>query len=182
MIATSQDFVQEISIPNRTDSAIKEGIDWYINKYEPLFLNMLLGGDLAVLLIAGLAVDPQIQPPVALDEVWTVLRDKIKQALLNYIYWYYRRGHVSTFTGTGETISVNENSTVISPAQKMVQVWNEMVDLNFQTVQFLNGNPDYPSFRGLASYGIWYNGTWNIREVRSGKYLDIFYKQNIFGI
>lgn len=43
MIAAASDFVEELAIPNRSTSPVKDGIEWYINKYEPKFLEMLFG-------------------------------------------------------------------------------------------------------------------------------------------
>lgn len=236
MIASASDFVEELSIPNRGQAATAESINWYIAKYEPKFLEMLLGVGLVLSLNSGLTGLPSV--PIASDtdsafymksgndllkvsaekfgvagaggytlavsEVvdsglavsdnvigdnskWLLLRDKIKPALLSYIYWYYRRGNASNFTGNGETVPFAENSTIISPQDKMVRVWNEMYDLCLKFVQEFDS----------STYGVYYSANiqsyGNSLKYRGSNYgsyhgyfgvnlPDIFYPQNTFGI
>ena len=231
MIASASDFVEELSIPNRGQAATLESINWYIAKYEPKFLEMLLGAGLALSLNSGLTGLPSM--PVASDtdssfymksgndllkvraekyglagdggytlgvstiadtelpsagvvvgdnEKWLLLRNKLKPALLNYIYWYYRRGNASTFTGNGETVPSAENSTVISPIRKMVSVWNEMYDLSVKFVREFDSSTYGPYYSARIQS---YCNSLNYRHNYGYRYLnlpEIFYPQNILNL
>lgn len=55
-------FVGDLNIPNSGSSEIAERITWFIQKYEPIFLQKLLGYPLYKAFIAGLAVTPPATP------------------------------------------------------------------------------------------------------------------------
>lgn len=138
MITSASDFIGEYNIPNRSDPQTAELINGFIDKYEPQLLTELLGADLYTLLKEGLLEDP------VLDK-WTALSDKVKVSIICYVYYYYRIDNVTSFSGTGEIASVNENSKIVSGDAKMVARWNEMVDNNCLVVDFVRENPtDYP--------------------------------------
>lgn len=198
MIASASDFVEELSIPNRAQPSVLESINWYIAKYEPKFLEMLLGAGLAASLNFGLTGLPSMPIASGTDSAfymksgndllkvsavkfgsagdggytlaasiiadtelpsadivvndntkWLLLRNKLKPALLNYIYWYYRRANASTFTGNAETVPSAENSTVISPERKMNIVWSEMYNLCVKFVREFD----------FSTYGSYYSTT-----------------------
>lgn len=49
-------FVAELNIPNSGDTAVAERIQWFINKYEPLFLQKLMGYPLYKAFVSGMNV------------------------------------------------------------------------------------------------------------------------------
>lgn len=65
-----------------------------------------------------------------------------KSLIANYVYyWYIRNNHTQTAT-TGETKAANENSTMASPALKMVRAWNEMSKWICELVDYLDAKKD----------------------------------------
>jgi len=231
MIASASDFVEELSIPNRAQSATLESINWYIAKYEPKFLEMLLGAGLALSFNSGLTGLPSVPVASNMDSSfymksgndllkvsaekfglagtggytlavstvadtglpatdvvvgdntkWLLLRNKIKPALLNYIYWYYRRGNASSFNGTSQIIPASENSTVVSPKQTMVDVWNEMYDLSVKFVREF----DFTTYGSYYSASIQnhcnYSNYRNNYGYRHSNLPDIFYPDNIYDL
>lgn len=57
-------FVGDLDIPNPGDQAIAERITYFINKYEPLFLQELFGYPLYKAFVAGMAVAPPATPAI----------------------------------------------------------------------------------------------------------------------
>lgn len=57
-------FVGELDIPNNGEAAVAERIQFFINKYEPLFLEKLLGYPLYKAFITGMSVTPPATPDV----------------------------------------------------------------------------------------------------------------------
>lgn len=76
----------------------------------------------------------------------------LKPAIICYVYYWFRRDAATSFSGTGEIVSNNENSTVVSPIAKMVDRWNEMVKNNYVVVKFINDN--------TTDYGAYYSPEW----------------------
>lgn len=65
-----------------------------------------------------------------------------RSLIANYVYyWYIRNNHTQTAT-TGETKAANENSTMASPALKMVRAWNEMSIWICELVDYLDAKKD----------------------------------------
>lgn len=97
----------------------------------------------------------------------TVTAGVKKSLIANYVYWHWMADQATVTTGTGEKSSTAANAVDASPARKMVRAWNQMVDWNWELIEFLLSNPtDYPEFQNY--YG---------RIPR-----DIVNYQNIFGI
>lgn len=79
-----------------------------------------------------------------------------KQSLIaNYIYYWYWRENVSKTTVTGEVVASNENSTINGSHIKMQRAWNEMCDLIYQMIDFLDNNRTvYTDWRWQHRYKI----------------------------
>lgn len=92
-------------------------IQAYIAKYEPKFLRMLLGAEVA----DRLKDYPELLPLL-------VQADNGTSVIAKYIYFYYSRDHMTFNTVAGEKLKNTENSTRISPTHRLVRVWNDMVD------------------------------------------------------
>lgn len=88
----------------------------YTAQYEPRFLRMLLGKDVA----DKIKDYPTIVPLLAQPEKGT-------SVIAKYIYFYYSRDHATFNTVAGEKLKNTENSTRTSPSARLVHVWNEMV-------------------------------------------------------
>ena len=102
---------------------------------------------------------------------WPGLINVLKQSpIACYVYWQIRAMNATQTTGVGETIAKAENSTVISPARKMVDAWRQMVDWN-RTLGIMvkqltdsDGKIIYPEFN------------WEETDT------DVYHYQNVFGI
>lgn len=92
-------------------------IQAYIAKYEPRFLRMLLGAEVA----DRLKDYPEVLPLL-------VHADNGTSVIAKYIYFYYSRDHMTFNTVVGEKLKNTENSTRTSPTHRLVRVWNDMVD------------------------------------------------------
>lgn len=162
MITQLTDFQGEIVIANATVSPANENVLWFMNKYEPKFLNALFGETFAALFTAGIAVTPPV------DARWTAILNipGFTMAIDNYIYyWYMRDQDVQTF-GTGSGKSKNTNSVIASARDKVSRAWYEMYVTNWQILKFLNDNATtYPEYCLPRWYPIfrltWGNDFWN---------------------
>lgn len=114
------DFKFGINIPHRDEDDVQKKIQWFIDKYEPLFLTQLLGPSLYAALKAGLNENDTLAK-------WSSLRDIVTPLAANYVYWWYLRKNVTTTVTTGEASAKNSNSNIESPIRKMVDVWNENI-------------------------------------------------------
>lgn len=92
-------------------------IQAYIAKYEPRFLRMLLGSDVADNIEDYPAIIALLAQP-----------DKGTSVIAKYVYFYYSRDHMTFNTVAGEKLKNTENSTRTSPTHRLVRVWNDMVD------------------------------------------------------
>lgn len=89
----------------------------YTARYEPQFLRMLLGPDVA----GRIGEYPELLPLLVQPDAGT-------SVIAKYIYFYYSRDHMTFNTVAGEKIPRTENSTRTSPAHRLVRLWNDMAD------------------------------------------------------
>ena len=128
--------VQSDCRPARSAQKIISDLQAYAAKYEPLFLRMLLGAD-----IAGTLKDyPGLLPLL-------VQPDKGTSVIAKYIYFYYSRDHMTFNTVAGEKLKNTENSTRTSPTHRLVRVWNDMVDECWHIVHSVENVELCPDFR-----------------------------------
>jgi hypothetical protein len=123
-------------------------VQWFINKYEPRYLAMLLGEELANSLQTECVKDGH-------DRKWDALAEKVRPMLAGYIYFYYRMDEDTQSTGVGEVAGQSENAARTTPSYKMAKVWNDMVH---QSVEFLSWidlsvYPEYGGYRITEIYG-----------------------------
>lgn len=135
-IITIADFRGEQNVAQQSNAGVRENVQGFIDKYEPIFLKKLLGSALANEFVAGLvpvpvepATDPVTFEPT--DPKWLFLRDDtdLKPMLVDYVYYWYIRDQVTFTAGTGEVKAKNENSVRVSSVDKQVKAWNEMVSM-----------------------------------------------------
>jgi hypothetical protein len=147
MIIDSTIFQGEITLGQAESFAVKEEIQWFIDKYEPTFLKLVLGVKLYEDLMAGLEGDP-VEPK------WETLEKLLKCPLANFVYCKYMRNKISETSGSGETLHNADVAARVSPLSKIVRAWNEMVDLldelrcRFHSAEFKADYPEYcPAYR-----------------------------------
>ncbi len=89
----------------------------YIGRYEPKFLRDLLGREIAD------RIDdyPAIKMMLANSETG-------ESVIAKYVYFFYTRDHATFSTMSGEKVKLGENSRNVSENQKLVLIWNDMVN------------------------------------------------------
>jgi hypothetical protein len=125
MIVKPSDFQGGISIGQVGQPDVAAHVQWYIDKYEPLYLRGLLGNELAQLLESEYAKE---QP----EQKWIDLANEAKKSCALYVYYMYLKGNVTTNDGVGEVLNKSENAVNMPVVDKMVTTWNEMVKYNLE--------------------------------------------------
>jgi hypothetical protein len=187
-------FFGRLNVAQKSDATVSNNLQALINELEPVVLTSLMGYELYRDYKAGIAAGTP-------DAKWLAIRDgqeytnrslvlskwnglkftsgtANKSLIANYVYWYWQQNEASNTTGTGEKIAANQNAVASSPAQKMMTAWNEMVDMNFELIEFLMSNQDiYPQFLNHYSQNLFF--TWvGFRRIGN----SLLVKQNLLGI
>lgn len=111
-------------------------INAYIRKYEPRFLRDLLGRDVA----DSIDKYPEIRKLLANEMEGT-------SVIAKYVYFMYSRDKMTFNTVAGEKLKNTENSTRTFPVQRLVRVWNDMVDECWGIVNSIEDVEVHPNFR-----------------------------------
>lgn len=164
-VIDSSYFVGEREVPNisGTHPAATinlEVLNRVITVYERDYLVKLLGETLYDEFITDLGT----------SEAWaTGLRDELRDSTLktspvaDYCYYYWLRKTLSNTTSGGQTEQTSENSTAVSPMQKMAEAWNSCIRLTVEVIQYLNENrSSFPSTPETSVYLTRYTNTFNI--------------------
>lgn len=93
-----------------------DDIHAYIDRYEPKFLRLLLGKD-----VAG---DIQQYPRII---AMLIHPEQATSVIAKYVYFYYSRDHMTFNTVAGEKLKTTERSSGVSPNSRLVHLWNSMV-------------------------------------------------------
>ena len=164
-------FHGNVSIPNL---GINEGntasVNDFIVKYEKKFLSEILGYKMYSQLVTAYT------PTAPISGIWFDLvngkrfidslgRDNYFGGLAdisegdsyklspiaNYIYWQFMKNTATNTVGIGESITATENAFRVSPKDKMVTAWNEMVEWNMIMDDFIKQNEEkYPDYIGFT--------------------------------
>jgi hypothetical protein len=106
-------------IPNLSNTNVEAALNAFIEKYEVRFLKTLFGAmytDYA----AGILVVP-------IDTIWTALQTAdLKDALANYVYYWWMRKDRTKTTSEGETRPAVENGDIVFSNEKMIDCWNQI--------------------------------------------------------
>lgn len=169
-------FVGELDIANTNNANVEARLQWFIDKYEPEFLRLLLGADLYTSYVAGITVvDPD---PVPAE--WLALQnfEGFKKAIACYVYFHYMRDQFTQTVGLGEVKPTAENATRDDSSFKMARAINEVVRWvkDNTLVEFINANvSDYPGWVMPESYTYWQYGvlkTTSVLHRRLGLYVN----------
>jgi hypothetical protein len=145
LITTQTDFIGQNSIPDLDINGAN--LQWFIVKYEPMFLKELFGAAL----YASYAEDPATDRFTDTD-----LLEILKPAIVDYVYYFYMENDSNTKLGTGTGQTKKQNAVTTSPWPKMVRAWNEMTDyckqLNCYLDDTMNGDgtPVYPEYEEVV--------------------------------
>lgn len=144
------------AIPNLNEPFVLAQLNNYLDIYEDEYLVKILGQELRDEFITGLS-------ETVVDQKWKDLRDGVsftytdgvkykwkgfltstkESPIANYVMWYIVRDGNDTLTGIGVVKSTGENSEVISPVSRMVNIYNQMVYQNRILEKFLITNATY---------------------------------------
>ena len=122
--------------------AVQETITGYIERYQGEFLLKMVGKELSADVTAYLAERGNDENHT--DEAMEELCEKLRPSFAHYVY-FKLVGDVNqtmTITGLMKLKSANDNQI---PRQRMVKVWNDMVELNKQFVAWAEES-DYDVF------------------------------------
>ena len=122
--------------------AVQETITGYIERYQGEFLLKMVGKELSADVSAYLAERGEDENYT--DEAMETLCTQLRPSFAHYVY-FKLVGDVNqtmTITGLMKLKSANENQP---PRQRMVKVWNDMVQLNKQFVAWAEES-DYDVF------------------------------------
>ena len=122
--------------------AVQETITGYIERYQGEFLLKMVGKELSADVTAYLAERGNDENHT--DEAMEELCEKLRHSFAHYVY-FKLVGDVNqtmTITGLMKLKSANDNQI---PRQRMVKVWNDMVELNKQFVAWADES-DYDVF------------------------------------
>ena len=122
--------------------AVQETITGYIERYQGEFLLKMVGKELSADVTAYLAERGNDEQHT--DEAMEELCEKLRPSFAHYVY-FKLVGDVNqtmTITGLMKLKSANYNQV---PRQRMVKVWNDMVELNKQFVAWADES-DYDVF------------------------------------
>ena len=79
-----------------------------------------------------------------------------KSLIANYVYYQWQQDQVTQTVGLGEAATKAENATMVSPANKMLRAWNEMVNWIKEMVCFMEANlDDYPEWQEQNYHCLW---------------------------
>ena len=149
----------KIAIPNNaTTSPEGEALTLLMAEMESVYLVSILGYSLFKELYdayeASIAVVPVPLTSKWLDLIngveftdsngkvnkWTGFTDTKLSPIANYIYCEWQKIYISSTTGNGEQSPILPNSKRVTPIDKIVSAWNEMVDINSVLHDFLINN------------------------------------------
>ncbi|PHJ53862.1 hypothetical protein VF04_35035 [Nostoc linckia z7] len=177
-LITPDYFVRDILIENADKGSIIASLTDSINVYEPEYLDGVMGVSFAQLFLANIS-DSRFQDLLN-GKVYEYNGESYRwQGLVNgttktspiadYVFYQYVKNNAQTISGVGAVTSNAENSTRVSPVDKMVLAWRKMVKVNQDMYYFLERNKDtYPEFDtniwyySYATYYRYFN-TWNDR-------------------
>lgn len=158
MIVDISMFVGERGIPNTGDRNVMDKLNWFIDKYEPKCLDYVLGFNLYSEMLnnpSSIAIQNLINGTTYIDNAGnTVYWMGLTTMIVDYVYYYYMNDDVTSSSGKGMIISKKDAAFNISPAQKMIDAWNEFVRISLQCVTYLTAysNTDiYPQY--TLNYG-----------------------------
>lgn len=156
-------FFGEINIAQLNVQAVQDNINDFIAKYEPKYINEVLGYAFAKLYNAGITANEQRFLDIrdgkeftnceGYTDKWNGFTNSDKLSpIANYIYYWYIRTNTTYSSGIGEVQPTTENGTIVTPYGKLYHAWNEMVEAEKILYDFLqnikddDGNLIYPEF------------------------------------
>lgn len=121
----------------------------YITRYQKEILIKLLGYDLYLQFETGLAEE-------TIEQKWLDLRDGstyqidslsrlnpgVKEIIADYVFCKWLSVNYNQITGLGVIQANSENAGIVSPENKLTEVWNDMVNYYYSVYTFLEENEE----------------------------------------
>lgn len=153
-------FQAELVIANLGSNSNSANLDLFIKKYEKEVLIKLLG--LKTYEDFKTATNPSIPLVSPWKELvegenytydgklrqWIGFVNDEKQSIIaNYVYFHWNRNLAYQSVGIGTVQQKAENANVVSPIQKMVRSWNEMIEMVKDFHCYMKANQtDFPDW------------------------------------
>lgn len=163
MIIDQTYFILELNVAQTSNFVVSDKLDLFIGRYERFFLSEFFGVELKNLIIefvGGTNVEERIERLVdGYDLVkdgktyeWQGLRNTEKiSPIANYVFARFAEDERSSQTGIGERKSKGENSNQYSADWRVMNAWNNMVDL-LEPLKMILEDGDYPEYDTKAYY------------------------------
>lgn len=137
-IVTISDFKVPYSIAQAEQANVAAVIQEYIDRYEPEYLNNLLGVELYGLYKATPGNYPELNAGASYVNEYGVLVQQygLKSGIVPYVYYFYLRERETFTTGSGEQ-KVNKGNPQTG-LYKQVNAWNDMVTKTWQILGYVN--------------------------------------------
>lgn len=133
-------FFNEFSIAQKSHAPVAENLQYYIDTYEPEYIEKALGEDFAALFNAT-PLDPRF------DDLQDMLTKK-PSPIAGYVFFKYQQDLGIMATGAGDARSKNENSDRAPEVYRMVRAWNLMAKLTRKVRKYLCENKAiFPEFK-----------------------------------
>lgn len=153
-------FFGKLRLPQTGNTEGREEIEQLIEIYETEYLQKVLGYDLWLAFTEGIEGSPGgyeqrwidllegiVFDFKGVDTLWNGFDPTSKKSpIANYVYYKYLEDTASDVTLAGTSTGAVDNNTRTSPMQKMVNAWNDMVDMNNVLFKFVKNNTDYPEY------------------------------------
>ena len=165
MIIDQTYFVLELNIAQLSNLAVEENLDLFIARYERKFLNEVLGVELRTLVnefVEGTNTDERIERLVdgysftdhGQTVEWLGFRNEEKiSPIANYIFFHFAENDRTGQTGIGERKSKGENSESASVDWRIVNAWNEMIEL-VRPLNLILENGDYAEIQCTKNFDV----------------------------
>ncbi len=147
-------FIPNISDSNAVETARAAELQRFIDRYEPDYLDLLMGYDMRVEFLAGLEED-DILPK------WSALKDELVDVSLllspiaDYVYFYYTRSKATETTRSGEIITAVDNGLNAGANYKQVSAYNRAVEQALIVREWIEEHrADYPNYDNTYTFGL----------------------------
>jgi len=171
MVLNPSHFVGELTIAQSgmhtaSKFAFTEELQWYVDKYEPIFYRAIIGETLYRLMLSGMTVavapdkneesesaevtepaesevaEPEVSElvePVKVVEAnkWDILASKTVKLAAAFVWYHYMLDNNTQTTGSGEVMSLMQSGVKKSAQPKMIRVWNELVDTIYPVIVWI---------------------------------------------
>lgn len=138
-LITISQFFNEFNIGQKGQSTVAEKLQYYIDTYEPEYIEKAIGEDFAALFNAS-PLEPRF------DDLEAMFKAD-PSPIVGYVFYHYQRDSMTQSGGAGDTRSAVENGKRTPEIYRMTVAWNIMVDKTRKIRAYLKKNatifPEY---------------------------------------